>query len=159
MLINLALSIWFALLPVHVALTSIEHVPGTDSLKVMVKMDYDLFLRDYQTIDDDRDLHELYSYKPFPAELATNYFNSKVFIRINNKLLIGKLLTMDIDDGEVRLYILCKLKGKPKEITLKNTILTSLHSDQENLAIIRINGIEEGIKLTVDVNEQTLSLK
>ncbi len=139
-------------------MTSIEHITGTDSLKVLIKMDYDLFLRDYQTIDDDRDLHILYSYKPFPADFVNNYINSKINIYINNKLLNGKLLTMDLAEGEIYLNFLYRSVKKPKKITIRNTILTGLHSDQVNLTIIKINGFETGIKLTPEHNEETFSL-
>lgn len=155
MLKILAIPIWLFLHPLHVTMTSIDHVPGTDSLKVSFRMNYDLFLHDYQTIDDDRDLHILYGYKPFPADFVNNYINSKVFIRVNNKLLNGKLLAMDIVDGDIILNFLYRLDKKPKNITVKNTILTGLHSDQVNMTIIRVGNFEKGIKLTPEHNEET----
>lgn len=144
--------------PVHLSMTSIEHIPGTDSLKVMIKMNYDLFLRDFQTIDDDRDLDKLYGYKPFPADFVNNYINSKVSIYINNKLLKGKLLAMDLDKGEMNLKFLYRSVKKPRKITVRNTILAGLHSDQENLTIIKINDFETGIKLTPEHIEETFIL-
>jgi hypothetical protein len=124
----------------------------------LIKMNYDLFLRDYQTIDDDRDLNKLYSYRPFPADFVNNYINSKVFIYINNKLLNGKLLTMEFEEGEICLNFLYRSVKKPKKITVRNTILTGLHSDQINLTIIKINGFETGIKLTPEHIEESFSL-
>ncbi len=158
MLKILILPILLNIYSVHLTMTSIEHIAGTDSLKVLIKMEYDLFLRDYQTIDDDRELHLLYSYNPFPVEFVNNYVNSKVFIYINNKLLNGKLLTMERAEGDIRLTFLYRSVKKPKKITVRNTILTGLHSDQVNLTIIRINDFERGIKLTPGHNEETFSL-
>ena len=43
-------------------------------------MDFDDFLRDLQTIDDDRNLKRIFSKQPFPADLINHYFNSKVLI-------------------------------------------------------------------------------
>jgi hypothetical protein len=60
MLKFLILPIWLAFHPVHVTMTSIEHVQGTDSLKVFCRMFYDDFLKDYQTTDDDRDLNTIF---------------------------------------------------------------------------------------------------
>ncbi len=156
---TLLLAGWLAFQPVHVTMTSIDHVPGTDSLKVFLKMDYGLFLRDYQTIDDDRDLYKLYAYQPFPSDYINHYINSKLFIHVDNKLLSGKLLNMDLDDGEVSFNFLYRSSRKPKKITVSSNILTALYSDQVNMTIIRINNLEKGIKLTSENSEETFILK
>jgi hypothetical protein len=158
MLKILLFNILLAVNPAHVTMTSIEHIHGTDSLKVMIKMNYDLFLRDYQTIDDDRDLHKLYSYKPFPEVFVNNYISSKVFIYVNNKLLEGKLLTMDLIEGELSLKFLYQSSKTPRKITVRNTILTRLYSDQVNLTILRFDDFEKGIKLTPEHIEETFTL-
>jgi len=150
---------WLIFQPVHVTMTTIDHVPGTDSLKVFLKMDYGLFLRDYQTIDDDRDLHKLYEYQPFPSDYINNYINSKLFIQIDNKLLTGKLLNMKLDDGEASFNFLYRTNRKPKKLTVSNKILISLYGDQVNMTIIRTNNIEKGIKLTSGNSEGTFILK
>jgi hypothetical protein len=75
--------------------TGIEHIRGTDSLKVSVRLDHELFIRDYQqTIFDDLDLEVLRKMKPFPSDLANNYLNSRISIRSNKEQVIGKLLKM-----------------------------------------------------------------
>jgi len=158
MLKALILQILVAATPIHLSMTSIEHVPDSDSLKVMIRMNYDLFLRDYQTIDDDRDLHLLYSYNPFPADYANNYINSKLFIHLNNKRLTGKLLSMDIKDSEISIKMLYYSVKKPKNITVRNTILTGLYSDQVNLTIIKVNDFEKGIRLTPEQKEVKVKL-
>jgi hypothetical protein len=150
---------WLIFQPGHVTMTTIDHVPGTDSLKIFLKMDYGLFLRDYQTIDDDRDLHRLYEYQPFPSDYINNYINSKLFIQIDNKLLTGKLLNMELNDGEASFNFLYRTNRKPKKIIVSNKILISLYSDQVNMTIIRINNIEKGIKLTYENSEETFILK
>jgi hypothetical protein len=159
MLKILALPILMFFNSMHVTMTGIDYIPGTDSLKVFVWLDYDLFLRDYQqTIDDDLDLHVLHSYKPFPADLLNNYINSKVFIYINKKLLNGKLLNTESADGFIRLNVLYRTDKKLKSITVRNKILTGLFSDVENLTIIKINNFEKEIKFTPDHNEETFIL-
>ncbi len=53
-------------------------------------MNYELFLRDYQqTIFDDLDIEFLRSLKPFPADLANNYLNSKLRILVKTGRLSG----------------------------------------------------------------------
>jgi hypothetical protein len=159
MLRILAISLWLIIHPGHVTMTSIDYVQGTDSLKVSCRMEFDDFLKDLQTIDDDRNLNRIFSKQPFPADLINQYFNSKVFIYINNKLLIGKLLTANLTDNEILLNLIYKSDKKPKRITVRNMILTGWYSDQTNLTLIRINNFEKGIKLTPGHNEETFNVK
>jgi hypothetical protein len=156
MLKTLVISLWLIMHPGHITMTSIDYVQGTDSLKVFCRMDFDDFLKDLQTIDDDRNLYRLFNKQPFPSDLINQYFNSKVFIYINNKLLIGKLLSSDISERYINLNLIYRTGKKPRNITVRNMILTGWYSDQENLMIIRINNFEKGIKLTPEHNEETL---
>jgi len=159
MLKALAISVWMIIHPGHVTMTSIEYVQGTDSLKVSCKMEFEDFLKDLQTIDDDRNLRRLFGKQPFPSDLINQYFNSKVFIYVNNKLLIGKLLSANLTDNDINLNLNYRLSKKPKSITVRNMILTGWYSDQTNLLIIKINNFEKGIKLNPVHNEETYIIK
>ncbi len=159
MLRALAISLCLIMHPGHVTMTSIDYVQGTDSLKVSCKMEFKDFLKDLQTIDDDRNLNTIFSKQPFPSDLINQYFNSKVFIYVNNILLIGKLLSANLTDNEINLNLFYRSGKKPKSITVRNTILTGWYSDQTNLMIIRINNFEKGIKLTPENNEETFMIK
>ena len=145
--------------PGHVTMTSIDYVQGTDSLKVSCRMEFEDFLKDLQTIDDDRNLRRLFNKQPFPSDLINQYFNSKVFIYVNDKLLIGKLLSAILVDNDINLHLIYRLSKKPKRVTVRNIILTGWYSDQTNLMIIRINNFENGIKLTPGHTEETLIIK
>lgn len=145
--------------PVHVTMTTIYHVSGTDSLEVFFRMHYDDFLRDYQTIDDDRDLKTIFNEHSLPEDLVNKYFNSKVFIYENNKLLIGKLLTVNRADNEIIMKLIYKSDKKPERITVRNIVLTGWYSDQTNLVIFKSGDIEKGIRLTSAHNEETIILK
>jgi len=145
--------------PVHVTFTSIDHVPGTDSLKVFCRMYFDDFLHDYQTYDDDRDLTKIFGNQPFPADLINIYFNSKVYIYVNNKLLTGKLLTTNLADNEINMNLHYKADKKPKKITIRNLMLTGWFSDQVNMVLVRTDKFEKGIKLTPEHNEETFIIK
>jgi hypothetical protein len=159
MLKALAISLWLIMHPGHVTMTSIDYVPDSDSLKVSCRMGFEDFLKDLQTIDDDRNLRRLFTNQPFPSDLINQYFNSKVFIYVNDKLLIGKLLSANLDDNDINMHLIYRLSKKPKNITVRNMILTGWYSDQTNLMIIRINDFEKGIKLTPEHNEETLIIK
>jgi hypothetical protein len=140
-------------------MTSVDYVQGSDSLKVSCRMEFEDFLKDLQTIDDDRNLRRLFTKQPFPNDLINQYFNSKVFIYINNDLLIGKLLSANLIDNDISLNLIYRSDKKPKLITVRNLILTGWYSDQTNLMILRINNFEKGIKLTPEHNEETLFIK
>jgi hypothetical protein len=140
-------------------MTSIDQVQGTDSLKVSCRMYFDDFLKDLQTIDDDRNLRTIFSKPPFPTDLINQYFNSKVFIYINKKLLILKLLTVNLTADDIILNLIYKSDKKPKSLTVRNMILKGWFSDQTNLTIIRINNLEKGIKLTPEHSEETFIIK
>ncbi len=155
----LAFLFWLILQSGHITMTSIDYVQGTDSLKVSCKMEFDDFLKDLQTIDDDRNLYRLFNKPPFPSDLINQYFNTKVFIYINNNLLIGKLVNANITDTEINLNLIYRSGKKPKVITVRNLILTGWYTDQTNLMIIRINNFENGIKLTPEHYEETFNVK
>jgi hypothetical protein len=140
-------------------MSSIDYVQGTDSLKVSCRMEFEDFLKDLQTIDDDRNLRRSFNQQPFPSDLINQYFNSKVFIYINGKLLIGKLLSADLDGNDINLNLIYRLNKKPKSITVRNLILTGWYTDQTNLMIIRIDNFEKGIKLNPEHNEETYTIK
>jgi hypothetical protein len=159
MLRALAISLWLIVQTGHITMTSIDIVQGTDSLKVACRMDFKDFLKDLQTIDDDRNLNRIFSRQPFPDDLINQYFNSKVFIYINDKLLIGKLLSVNLTDNDINLNLIYRTGKKPKNITVRNLILTGWYSDQTNLMIIRANNIERGIRLTSGNIEETLLIK
>lgn len=153
------LAAWMIFHPVHVTLTSIDLVPDTDSLKVFVKLYYDDFLLDYSLYNQDSNLHDINVSTVFPAEFMTKYINDKVIIVINNKQLEGKLLNHTIADNEISANFLYRSEKRPKSITVKNLIMTDIYADQANMMIIRINGLEEGIKLTPAETERTFRLK
>jgi hypothetical protein len=159
MLKILAISFWLIMHPGHVSMTSIDYIQGTDSLKVSCRLEFEDFLKDLQTIDDDRNLRRLFNKQPFPSDLINQYFNSKVFIYVNDKLLFGKLLSSDITDNDITMNLIYRSGKKPKKITVRNMILTGWYTDQTNLMIIRINNIEKGITLTPEHIEESLILK
>jgi len=144
--------------PVHVTLTSIEQVTDSDSLKVFVKMYFDDFLIDYKLFDENGNPGNVADNQQFPADLMKKYLDEKVNIFVNNKQVKGKLLNLTMADNEISINLLYKSVKKPKSITVRNLIMTSLYSDQSNMTIIRIMDFEEGLKLTSKKSEETFRL-
>jgi hypothetical protein len=155
----ITLLLWLVFHPVHVTMTSIDHVPDTDSLKVFMRMYYDDFLRDYKLFDEEVNVEDYVPNKLFPEDLISKYLNEKVHITINNKELTGKLLNVTLADNELSLNLLYRTTKNPEVITVRNMVMTDLYSDMANMTIIRFNNFEEGIKLTSDKPEETFELK
>jgi hypothetical protein len=87
------------------------------------------------------------------------YLSKKLIIKVNEKLLAGKLRDMKVADNEISMDIEYKGGKKPNTIIVKNLILTDLYSDQSNMVIVKVNDFEEGVKLTSDITEQTFNIK
>jgi hypothetical protein len=155
----ITLLLWLVFHPVHVTMTSIDHVPDTDSLKVFMRMYYDDFLRDYKLFDEEVNVEDYVPNKLFPEDLISKYLNAKVNITINNKEHTGKLLNLTLADNELSLNLLYRTTKNPEVITVRNMVMTDLYSDMANMTIIRFNNFEEGIKLTSDEPEETFKLK
>lgn len=145
--------------PVHVSLTSIDHVPGTDSLKVFVRMYFDDFLSDYRLNYTSDSIVVNSSHTRFPEELMSRYLNDKINISVNNKQLKGKLLNMVLTDNEISSNLLFITDKNPKSIIIRNQIMTDLYNDQANMTIVRVSDFEEGVKLTPEKREQLFILK
>ena len=143
--------------PVHVTLTTIDQPNGADSMKVFFRMYYDDFLLDYRLRDKYRNLEKLSVIQSFPADLANKYFNDKIHIYVNNKLLIGIVLTITILDNEIFLNLLYRSDKDPKKIKIRNQVLTHLYSDQTNMIFIKINKNEEAMRLTSEHDKETWS--
>ena len=158
MLKTAIISVWFLLHPVHVTMTSIDHIADTDSLKVFVRMYYDDFLLDYSKSGMELPFNIEQPEDSFPPDLMNKYLDEKVNIIINNKQLKGKLLNLTLEDNEISMNLLYRSDKKPRVITVKNMIMTGLYSDQANMTIIRINDFEEGVMLTPLKTGETFKL-
>ncbi len=157
MLKIIILPLFLFLHPVHVTLTTIDQVQGADSMKVFFRMYYDDFLRDYTSYDPDCNIERMSANKSFLQDKVIKYFNDKVRIYVNNKLLTGEVLTVTILDNEIFLNLRYAAEKNPKKIKVRNQILTGLYSDQTNMIFININKNEEAMRLTPDHDKETLS--
>lgn len=157
MLKVLILPILLILNPVHVSLTTIEQAQNTDTMKVFFRMYYDDFLLDYAAFDPENSPDRLSVAQSFPADLANKYFNDKVRIYINNKLLKGKVSNVSVLDNEIFLNLIYASDKYPKKIKIVNQVLTGFYSDQTNMVFISINKNEEAMRLTPEHNKETIS--
>ena len=153
MLKNLLLLSWLIFHPVHVTLTSVDYAPEEGCLTVFIKMYLDDFLLDAEQNEDN-----FLKDKSKSKEITEKYINKKIIIRANNETLTGKINNLETLDDEVKVYMEYKTSGKPKELLLRNLIMTELYSDQSNLVIIKIDEFEEGFKFTSEITEQVFKI-
>jgi len=160
MLNTLFLQLFLIFHPVHATVTSIEQAQGTDSLKVFFRMFYDDFLRDYRLYDPQFDFEQISGDQSIPADLIAKYFNDKIHIYVNHKLLTGKLITVTIPDNyEICLNLLYRSDKSPKKFKIRNLVLIELYSDQENMIFFSINKYEGAMRLTPEHPKETYKLK
>ena len=92
-------------------------------------------------------------------EAVEKYLSRNLIIKVNEKLLSGKLNEMKVADNEISINLEFKVGKKPGTIIVKNLILTDLYADMSNMIIVKVNDFEEGVKLTSDLTEQTFKIK
>jgi hypothetical protein len=140
-------------------MTSIDYVPENDSLKMYVRMYYDDFLLDLIMSGENKEDDFFTSGSQEANKVMEQYINKKLIIKVNKKLLAGKLNDLEIVDNEVKLGIDYKITGKPRLITVNNQIMTELYQDQSNLMIVKVGDFEKGVKLTSDNTGQTFKIE
>ena len=158
MLKNLLLLSWLLFHPVHVTLTSIDFAPKDRLLNVFIKMYLDDFLLDTEQNE------EFFLNDKSKSKIVENYINEKFIIRVNNKTVKGKVNNLEVvkalDEDEIRVYMEYKtLRRKPKELLVRNLIMTELYSDQLNFLIIKVDKFEEGFKFTSEITEQVFKIR
>jgi len=156
MLKNLLLLSWFLFHPVHVTLTSVDYAPKDRLLNVFIKMYLDDFLLDTEQNE------EFFLNDKSKSEIVENYINEKFIIRVNNKTVKGKVNNLEVVealDDEIRVYMEYKTSRKPKELLVRNLIMTELYNDQSNLVIIKVDKFEEGFKFTPEITEQIFKIE
>ena len=156
---TLFISVWFLLHPVHVTLTSIEFVPDGGRYNVFVRMYFDDFLTDSKPYRDELTAGDFSTGTPSSRTAIEKYLAAKLIIKVNEKLLSGKLQDMNVAENEISMNVEYSGVKKPKTISVMNQIMTSLYADMSNMVIVRVNDFEEGVKLTSDITQQIFNIK
>lgn len=156
---TLCFSIWLLFHPVHVTLTSIDYMQESESFNVFVRMYFDDFLRDFKLFGGDIKEKDFSCDDSSSRDVMEKYLGEKIIIKVNKNQLSGKLMEMNMADNEISMNLEYDSVKRPKTVTVQNHIMTGLYTDQSNMIIIRINGFEEGIRLTSDITEQTFKIK
>jgi hypothetical protein len=150
--------IWLTFHPVHVSLTSIDYVPETKDFSVFVRMYFDDFLLDSRLSGYDIQQDKLLDHDSGSRQLLEKYLNEKLIIKVNDKVLTGELKDIDIADNEFNINYSLNSSVKPRNVTVRNLIMTKIYGDQQNMIILRVSDFEQGVKLTTDLTEQSFNV-
>jgi hypothetical protein len=145
--------------PVHVTITSIDFIPDAGSYNVFVRMYFDDFLTDSKLNGNVVNSADFSESTAASKDAMEKYLSSKLIIKVNERLLSGKLLEMKVADNEISINLEYKGGKKPDTIFVTNLLLTDLYADMSNMVIVKVNDFEEGVKLTSDLTEQTFKIK
>ena len=159
MLKVLCISVWLIFHPVHVTLTSVDYDKGTDLFKVFVKMYFDDFLRDAKLAGSDGGNINFSVSDTSSLGFLNRYLAEKVILTVNEKKISGKLHDMNLAENEISMNIEYGKIKKPRTISVKNLIMTTLYGDQANMLIVRVNDFEEGVRLSPELTEKTFVVK
>jgi hypothetical protein len=144
---------------VRVTLITLEKEPGSDTIRMSFRMYYDDFLLDYKLYQPEFESGKI----NYPADYFQNriidYFNERVQVYLNGKLLPGTLSGFSIDNYEIIMSLAYHSDKKPKNLRISNKILTSIYPEQANMVYLNIDKYENALKLTANNVEATIRLK
>lgn len=144
--------------PVHVSLLSLDYSSESDVFYIFLKVYFDDFLVDAGINSEDQKNLSFPQYDQLTKKIITEYVNEKVRISINNQRISAELKSVDLSDNELRINLYSNSVRKVKTIGIENYIMTSIYDDQENLAIIRMNDFEQGIKFTREETHKVFNI-
>ncbi|HNX65656.1 MAG TPA: hypothetical protein PKH02_02165 [Bacteroidales bacterium] len=145
--------------PVHVTITTINQAQDSDTMNVFFRMYYDDFQRDYKLYYPDYNPGEESDTTGFPREMLIRYFNDRVRINVDNRLLPGRIAGYSVDSYEIRINLTYESFKNPRKIRISNRILTTLYDDQANMVYLNIGKYQNAISLTPGKDEESIIIK
>lgn len=144
--------------PVHVSMSSMEHLPGEEGYKITVRMYSDDLLLDLQSlyhlpheyIDD-----HIYT---GPDDIYQDYINERLKIKINGQPYSAKLLESEKLEIETIMRLFIEHDDPVNDLEISNTILTGIYMDQVNLFIYKDNNNEQAVRFTALYMNEKINL-
>ena len=147
--------------PVHVAFTNVEYDNDKQEILIASRIFYDdMELAVEQLFDADLQLGTDNEH-PESDKFISLWYASVFEISINGEKIPPEnieFIRRETDDLAMRLFFRIKSEF-PKQISIKNLILTDLYADQANLMILKVGNLEESFSLTEDNNVVTLEVE
>jgi len=140
--------------PLHVSITNVDFNNETKKFQVASK----IFINDIEEV-----IYKKYNLKINAINLKKEeekqlltYINERLAILVNNKKQTLIYKQIKINDDAIWVYYEFKFVDKANNITIKNTILTDLFTDQANLVIINYKDIQKGVELRLNKEFETI---
>jgi hypothetical protein len=92
------------------------------------------------------------------VSILEKYINDKINLKVNNRIVAGKIGDVRISGNETDIDLVFSDSRDPRTVTVTNTIMTELYSDQANMIIVKVKDFEQGVKLTPELTEQTFKI-
>jgi hypothetical protein len=147
--------------PVHLSFTNVEYIADKQEIQLTSRIFWD----DMEAEIEAQNQVELNigtpNEHPNLNQYIQTWYSKSLLIEINGKPIAEDkyILTLtEIDDISMRMVFTIQSES-PKQIQIKNKILTALYADQSNLLIIKIKQIEESFSLSADNNVVTLEIE
>jgi hypothetical protein len=134
-------------------------VAENDSFKVFIKMYFDDFINDNRLAGIEIDMRDFEPVGDSAMSSMQRYLKEKVIIKVNGKILTGKISDMTVADNEISMNLNYGGNKAPQQVTVQNLIMIRLYSDMSNMILLRINSFEEGFRLTSDMTEKNFNIK
>ncbi|HOW09078.1 MAG TPA: hypothetical protein PLX08_04670 [Bacteroidales bacterium] len=155
----LILNVFLLVHPVRVTLTTLNKDPGSDTIRMSFRMYFDDFLLDYKLYRPEFEPGKINDPKEYFQSRIIDYFNERVQICLNGKLLPGTILGFSIDNYEIILNLAYVSDKRPKNLRIRNNILTSIYPEQANMVYLNIDRYENALKLTAENVEASIRIK
>lgn len=153
----LSISLFFH--PLHITLLSINQAEGSDRMTLFFRIYFDDFQDDYALIHPGYRSVTDFKSSGITNELLEDYFNRRVKIYVNRKLVPASILDVDVDHYEMRLNLSCVTGKEIRSLKISNEALVKIYDDQSNMVYLNISGYENAIKLTTAQSVETIKLK
>jgi hypothetical protein len=153
------IAFWLALHPVHVTLMSVEYSAEDKGFKVFIKVYYDDFLTDFRTLKGNPPVPDLLKENVASGALISEYLKQRIHLFAGETELPQEFGNFKLEDNELKLNLICRMKKNATVVTVRNTILTDIYRDQTNLVILNYGSFEEGVKLTPEKREYRFIIK
>lgn len=82
------------------------------------------------------------------VDLMKKYFAEKFQIKVNGKLKLMNFVSKEVEENVVICYLSIKEISKIKTLEVENSIITEVHSDQQNIIQAKFNGEKLSLLLT-----------
>jgi hypothetical protein len=82
------------------------------------------------------------------VELLKKYFSEKFIINVNGLKKPMNFITLEKEDNVIVCYLTVKDISKITSIEVENSMITEIHSDQQNIIQLKINDLKKNLLLT-----------